>query len=202
MVSRCKEHHQHWHKICLIQRNRIKKREKMHFTNCLSNGLLNPPFGNISTIVSLSENQTKNRCWDQNGRPDQGQMKVRVDTFYLPSLPVREKWLLQHRPFCTWLQIWTIEKKYNCIKNMKETNMAVTVLHDQKSSISGAPLTDLEQKRFWTRSGRLQKARWSKWRASSMPLSYLWFQFFRYNCFSINGSKGRQGLSRAFVDVL
>ena len=40
----------------------------------------------------------------------------------------------------------------------KKSNMAVTALHDQKSSISGAPRTDLEQKRFWTRSGRLQKA--------------------------------------------
>ena len=104
----------------------------------------------------------------------------------------------QHRPLDTWLHILTIEKKYNCIKNMKETNMAVTVLHDQKSSISGAPLTDLEQKRFWTRSGRLQKARWSKWRASSMPLSYLWFQFFRYNCFfnklATKGDNGYPGL--------
>ena len=38
----------------------------------------------------------------------------------------------------------------------KKSNMAVTALHDQKSSISGAPRTDLEQmKRFWRQSGRL-----------------------------------------------
>ena len=41
-------------------------------------------------------------------------------------------------------------------KKQKKSNMAVTALHDQKSSIFGAPRTDLEQmKRFWRRSGRL-----------------------------------------------
>ena len=42
----------------------------MHFTNFLRSGLLKPPFRNHSTKVILSENQTKNQGWNQNGGGD------------------------------------------------------------------------------------------------------------------------------------
>ena len=149
------------------------------------------PFGNHSKKVSLSENQTKNQSWKQYGRQTWARWKWELER---STCRVCLCWELQHRPFSTWLHIWTIERKYNWTRNLKETNMAVTALHDQKSSISGAPRTGLERmKRFWTRSGRLHKARWEmEPNDGLLPCLFLIcdFSYFRYNCFSIKGLRG------------
>ena len=75
-------------------------------------------------------------------------------TFFVVFQLWLDTWCQQ--PFKSWNHNNSQNRTMKSEKKRKKSNMAVTALHDQKSSISGAPRTDLEQmKRFWRRSGRL-----------------------------------------------
>ena len=109
------------------------------FHKILCSGLLNLPFGNHSKKVSLSEIQTKNQSWKQYGRQIWARWKWELER---STCRVCLCWELQHRPFSTWLHIWTIERIYNWTRNLKEAEEAGCNVRKRKSSISLYPSID------------------------------------------------------------
>ena len=72
----------------------------MHFTNFLRSGLLKPPFRNHFTKVSLSEYQTKNQGWNQNGGGDLADEKWESRS-HPPSFYLCRRTVFRHGSFNT-----------------------------------------------------------------------------------------------------
>ena len=132
----------HFHRLKQMAEHLHNK--KLTMTRCISQTFCVPVI-QPSTLwqpfkkVSLSENQTKNQSWKQYGRQTWARWKWELER---STCRVCLCWELQHRPFSTWLHIWTIERKYNWTRNLKEAEEAGCNVQKRKSSISLYPSID------------------------------------------------------------
>ena len=135
MVSAVTDHQQQMAQDLPIQKEPIRETRKDAFYKL---------FALRFTQTTLSEPFYKSQfCWKSNKEPKLGPIwptrprlvKVRAGASTCQVCLCWRHGSSNTDHFCTWLQIWTIERKYNWIRNLKQTNMAACIVREENDPV-------------------------------------------------------------------